>query len=111
MDYSPNGWYYRSPSSRSPSFTGVNEFFNYAINNKKDVGVIAKLVTIDKVEVGDVVQMLQKGNSFHHSLLITKITGKPNINNIYITCHTNDAKDKPLGNYYFEKIRFLKILN
>lgn len=112
MDYSPNGWYYVSLTKRSPSFSGVNEFFNYAITNTKSVGIKAKVVTIDKLEVGDVVQMLQKGDVFHHTLIITKITGKvPELNNIYVTCHTNDAKDKQLSNYYFKKIRFLKIIS
>ncbi len=111
MDYSPNGWYYFSLNNRSPSFSGVNEFFNYAISNNKQTGIRARVVTIDKVEIGDVVQMLQKGTTFHHTLLITKIYGNiANINNIYVTCHTNDVKDKQLANYYFKSIRFLKII-
>lgn len=112
MDYSNNGWYYISLDKRSPSFSGVNEFFNYATTNTKAVGIKAKIVTIDKVEIGDIVQMLQKGTTFHHTLIVTKIAGNiANINNIFVTCHTNDTKDKQLSNYYFKKIRFLKIIS
>ena len=105
------GWFYYSINNRSYSWTGVEEFYNYAINNKSNIGPSAKVVSIDKIEVGDVVQMLQTGNRFHHNLLITKINGVKNLDNIYVTCHTYDAKDKRLSDYYFTKIRFLKILN
>ena len=111
MNYSPNGWFYTNSNSRAPAWTSVDNFFNFAINNKTSFGVKAKQTSISNVEVGDVVQMLQKGTRFHHNLLITKITNSSNIKNIFVTCHTNDAKDKPLSDYYFKQIRFLKILN
>lgn len=111
QDSNYNGWYYNSSYARSPSWTGVVEFYNYAINNNKNYGIKAKEITISELEVGDVVQMLQKGDRFHHNLLVTKIVGEKNINNIFVTCHTNDAKDKKLSDYYYKQIRFLKILN
>ena len=42
MDYSVYGWYYNSLNSRAPSWTGVNEFWNYAINNTGNLGVKLK---------------------------------------------------------------------
>lgn len=105
------GWFYYTSYNRSYSWTGVEEFYNYAVNNLSNIGPKAKVVTIDNVEVGDVIQILQQGQRFHHNLLITKIDGRKTLNNIYVTCHTYDAKDKRLSDYYFQKIRFLKILN
>ena len=105
------GWYYKNLSMRAYSWTGVEEFYNFAINNKSNFGPRCKLVTISEIEIGDIVQMLQIGDRFHHNMIITKIDGKPTINSIYITCHTNDAKDKRLSDYNYQKIRFLKILN
>lgn len=109
--YSTNGWFYHNSYSRSPSWTGVEEFYNFATNNKSNFGPKVKVVTISEIEIGDIVQMKQTGNRYHHNLLITKITKKNSLINIFVTCHTNDAKDKKLSDYYFNEIRFLKILN
>lgn len=111
MNYEQNGWFYNNINSRAPSWTGVDEFFNFATTNTSNHGAKAKQVTISQVDVGDVVQMLQKGTRFHHNLLITKIGKNKSLDNIYVTCHTNDAKDKKLSDYYFKEIRFLKILD
>ncbi len=108
---SPPFWFYKNSYNRSYSWTGVVEFFNFITTNTSTLGPRAKVVTINDIEIGDVVQMLQSGDRFHHNLLITKIQGKKSLENIYVTCHTNDAKDKRLSDYYFQQIRFLKILN
>lgn len=106
------GWYYSSLSNRSYSWTGVEEFFTFCINNKSPSGPKAKVVPISLVEVGDIVQLQQlKRDRFHHNMIITQIDGEANLENIKICCHTNDAKNKPLKDYYYNKIRFLKILN
>ena len=111
MDFSHPGWYYSNINNRSPSWTGVEQFFEYATSNNSVVGIKAKIVSISEIEPGDVVQLCQHGNNFHHSLFITKIDQQKKLDNIYITCHTNDAKDKKLSDYHYNKIRFLKILN
>ena len=111
MNFNTNGWYYSSLNNRAPAWTGVEQFFEFATNNKSNIGVIAKEVIIDQIEIGDVIQLWQSKNRFSHSLFVTKIADKPTLNTIYITCHTNDSKDKLLSDYYFSKIRFLKILN
>lgn len=111
MDFSPLGWYYNSLNSRSPAFSGVEQLFNYCVSNKKEVGPKCKLVTIDELEIGDIVQLCQRKPVFNHCLLITKIEKTPTLETIFVTCHTNDAHDKALSDYFFTKIRFLKILN
>lgn len=111
MNYNYLGWYYNNLNSRSPSWTGVEEFYNFSINNKSN-GVRAKLCNMQEVEIGDIVQLkLLDENRFHHTMLITKILGEKTLNNILVTCHTYDAKDMPLIYYNIDDIRFLKILN
>lgn len=106
------GWYYFTSQNRSYSWAGVQEFFNFCTKNTTDFGPRAKVVLVSMVEVGDIIQLQQFGRDrFHHNLIITKIDGAPNFDTIKVTCHTNDALDKPLKDYYYNKIRFLKILN
>ena len=108
MNY--NGWYYNSASKRAPSWTGVDEFYNFAINNQSNYGPKVKTTTLENIEIGDVIQLCQKGRSdFHHTLIIVKILGNKTLNNILIACHTNDAYNKRLTDYNFIKIRFLKV--
>ena len=112
MDYSAQGWYYKSLYSRSPAWTGVDEFFDYATKNNALRGVKAYNTKIIQMEIGDIVQFMQIGeDTYHHSLIITDILGEPNIENILVTCHTVDAKNKPLSDYQIKAVRFLKILN
>ena len=112
MNYTNLGWFYKSLNYRSPSWTGVDEFFNFSVNNKSDFGVRCLLCNFNEVEIGDIVQLqLNNENEFHHTALITKIEGEINHQNIFITCHSYDAKDKSLISYNYKQIRFLKVLN
>ena len=111
MNYNTLGWFYDGLDFRSPSWTGVEEFYNFATKNQSTRGVRAKVVDISQIGVGDVVQLSQNDGNFHHTLLVTKILGQNSTDNILVTCHTFDAKDKALSSYYYKKIRYLKILN
>lgn len=116
MNYNYLGWYYNNLNSRSPSWAGVNEFYYFSTTNHSNLGVKAKKVDIEKVETGDVVQLMQIGeDQFHHTLLITKIdnssSSEKNYNNIFLTGHTYDVLDVPITHFAIKEIRFLKILN
>lgn len=106
MNFFKNGWFYLSADSRSPSWTGVEEFFSFGRSNNSDFGVRIKEVSKQELEIGDVIQIQQK-DRFNHSLLITKIVGE----NIFVACHSGDAFDKPFSDYFYKKVRFLKVLN
>ena len=105
------GWYYSSSYDRAYAWTGVNEFFSYATKNNKNIGPKIRLVDINQIEVGDIVQIVSYGEVFHHNLLITKILGEKVYQNILVTCHTIDAKNKKLSDYFIKQIRFLKVMN
>lgn len=112
MNFDSLGWFYKNLNSRAPSWTGVDEFFYFSTHNKASTGVKAKVVDISKIVAGDVVQLKLFGeDEFHHSLLVTKVLSYNSINDILVTCHSYDAKDKPLGTYNIDLVRFLKIEN
>ena len=114
MVYINFGWYYNNLNNRSPSWAGVDEFYNFATTNTNTLGVKAKICDINNLQVGDVVQMMQNSElEYHHTMIITKILKSENrtVDDILITAHTNNVKDKNLSSYNFKEIRFLKILN
>lgn len=106
MNYTPiTGWYYNSLSDRTPSWTGVEFLYNFLTNNK-GLGPFGQLVTINQINVGDVIELGRTTGEFYHTLLISEILG----NNILVCSHTRDELDKPLNEYIFERIRYIKIL-
>lgn len=106
MNYLKNGWFYSSIDNRSPSWSGVEEFFSFGKANNSDFGVRIKEVFKQELKIGDVIQIQQK-DRFNHSLLVTKIIDEK----IFVACHSSDAFDKPFSDYYYKKARFLKVLN
>ena len=104
MNYTPvMGWYYRSSSDRSASWTGVEYLFNFLVNNRS-VGPYARVVSRDEVEPGDIVQLGTHSGGFYHSPVITAV--KPTI---LVAAHTYEALDRPLFTYTYDTVRFLHI--
>lgn len=103
-------WHYYNLLNRTPSWSGVNEFFVFLTDTNGNMP-LAKIVEPSQIEIGDIVQLVLLGANFHHTGIVTKILGNdPKLENICITCHTIDAVDKPLASYRILKSRFLKIL-
>lgn len=104
MNYTHNfGWYYKSSSDRTPSWTGVEFLYNFLINNKS-VGPFATEVSLEQVEPGDIVQLGGFDGRFYHSPIITAVSPA-----ILVCAHTFDALDRPLLSYNFAFHRFLHI--
>lgn len=99
-----NGWYYNNVNSRSPSWTSVQFFQNFILNNNS-IGPFAKLVPQNEIEIGDLIQLKQR-NVFNHSLIVTKIEN----NRIYISSHSSNELNRPLDTYFYNEILFIKIL-
>jgi hypothetical protein len=105
MNYAKTfGWYYVNSYDRSPSWSGVDFFYNFIINNKS-VGPFAAASDESNAEIGDIIQLAATGKEFTHSLIITQT--KPEI---LIATHSFDSVNRPLSTYVYEKIRFIKIL-
>lgn len=104
MNYTPvMGWYYRSSSDRSASWTGVEYLFNFLVNNRS-IGPYAHVVSRDEVEPGDIVQLGTRSGGFYHSPIITAV--KPTI---LVAAHTYDALERPLFSYTYDNVRFVHI--
>ena len=105
MNYTKTfGWYYISLDERSPSWTGVEFFYNFITTNS-GVGPFGRVVGKDEVEIGDAVQLAKADGDFYHTLLVVGFDGEE----ILIAAQTNDAFGKPLSEYEYDMARFIKI--
>ena len=109
MNYSPNlGWYYINGNKKSTSWSGVEFFYNFLINNE-GVGPQGISVAQNKIEVGDIAQLSFDGIKFGHTLVIVNIENKFTLQDIKIASHTFDSFNKPISEYSFQKIRWIHI--
>ncbi len=98
------GWYYISLEDRTPSWSGVEYFYNFITGNL-GVGPFGREVTRDEVEIGDVVQLFREEKGFYHSLLIVGFSEE----DILLAAQSDDAFGRPLSTYTYERERFIKI--
>lgn len=104
MNFTPvMGWYYRSVSDRTPSWSGVEQLYNFLVNNKS-VGPYAHIVSEKELKLGDIVQLGTFDGHFYHSLFITSTVPQ-----ILVTAHTFDAYNKSLLSYSYDVARFIHI--
>ena len=106
MNYTPTfGWYYISVNDRSPSWTGVEYLYNFLVNND-GVGPFAEETALEKLEVGDIVQLGTGTGDFYHSPVVVRVAN----GQIYVAAHTYDAFMRPLSSYNFARARGIHIL-
>ena len=106
MNYTPTfGWYYISLEDRSPSWTGVQYFYNFMVTNT-DLGPFGKEVSPDELEIGDVIQLGNNQDGFYHTLLVVGFEGEDPL----VAAQTDDAFARPLSTYSYDFSRFIKIL-
>lgn len=104
MNFTPvMGWYYRSLSDRTASWTGVEQLCEFLVNNKS-VGPYARIVSENESKPGDIVQLGTFDGHFYHSLLVTST-----VPTILVTTHTFNALNKPLFSYSYDVARFIHI--
>ena len=73
MNYTPTfGWYYISLDDRSPSWSGVEYFYNFMIENT-GVGPYGRVASSDELELGDVIQLGREADGYYHTLLVDKL--------------------------------------
>ncbi len=104
MNYTPiYGWYYRSLSDRSASWSGVEYLYNFLTTNNS-VGPFASVVSQNEILPGDIIQLGRANGDFYHTLVVVNTAPE-----ILVAAHTNDALDRPLTSYNFDVARFLHI--
>lgn len=106
MNYTPTfGWYYISLNERSPSWTGVQYFYDFMISNE-GVGPFGREVGSDELEIGDVIQLGKNGEGYYHTLLVVGFEDE----DILVAAQTDDAYGRPLSTYTNDYARYIKIL-
>ncbi len=106
------GWYYVDVNNRAPSWTGVQEFYEFAcgLGDFAPVfdrqGPFCEEVTRENVKIGDVVQLGNFRGEFYHSLIVSGFRD----DDILICAQSNDALDRPLSTYNYAQARFLHVL-
>jgi len=109
MNTRPNtGWYYRSLSDRSPSWTGVEFLYRFLTQND-GAGPVGADGRISDMIPGDIVQLSFDGLHFSHSLCVVDIMGAPTPENLLIATHTFDSDYRPLATYSYMAVRFIHI--
>lgn len=110
MNYKPVfGWYYIDANRKSPSWTGVNELYNFVVSNRGP-GPRGVVVGIDDIEPGDLVQLDFNGDGrFDHTPVILE-TGDFTPETILLAAHSADSLNRPLSDYDYENVRFLHML-
>ena len=98
------GWYYISLNDRTPSWSGVEYFYNFITQNL-GVGPFGHEAMRDEVEVGDAVQLYREGEGFYHSLLVVGFSE----DDILVAAQSDDAYARPLSTYNFDRERYIKI--
>ena len=106
MNYKPTfGWYYISLDDRSPSWSGVEYFYNFMIENA-DLGPFGRVATSDELENGDVIQLGRQEEGYYHTLLVVGFNGE----DILVAAQTDNAYLRPLSTYDYDYARYIKIL-
>lgn len=106
MNYRPiYGWYYISIDERSASWTGVEFFYNFLTGNAGE-GPFGEETTLDRLEIGDIIQLGREADGYYHTLLIVGFEEEDPL----VAAQTDDAYGRPLSTYQYDYARYLKVL-
>ena len=109
MNYTPVfGWYFISPDDRSASWSGVQFLYDFLTSNER-AGPYGVELPLFLAQVGDVIQLSFDGESFTHTVIITRIILFPTPSSILIAAHSYDALDRPLNTYNYKAVRLIHI--
>jgi len=110
MNYTPDfGWYYINANDKSPSWTGVQFFYNFMTTNQ-GIGPFAEQRPLYALLPGDVIQLANESGSFYHSLFLLSVRRTPRGRRYYVASHSQDALNRNLSSYNFQNIRGIHIL-
>jgi len=107
------GWYYNNANDKSPSWTGVEQFYDYLIR-EKDYGIIAHEIDLNEVKSGDIAQISFNGKTFQHTPFIISVKRNSDDSvshdHIKICAHSFDSENRSLDSYQWKKIRFIRVV-
>ncbi len=106
MNYTATfGWFYISLNERSPSWTGVDFFYNFITENK-GLGPFGEPTGADNLELGDIIQLGREADGFYHTLLVVGFEE----NDILVAAQTDNAYMRQLSTYTYDFARYIKVL-
>ena len=111
MNYTPlYGWFYISANNRTPSWTGVNQLYNFLVNNTGP-GPQGRVVALNQIERGDIIQLrFGAGMEFDHSPVVVD-AGFGTPDTILVAAHSNDSDCRQLSSYRYRDLRPIHIYN
>ncbi len=110
MNYTPTfGWYYIDANNKSPSWSGVEYFYDFMTTND-GVGPYGEERPLEELLPGDIIQLGNNRGEFYHTLILTMIRSVRGVRNYYICAHNNDAFQRNLSTYRYAAIRGIHIL-
>lgn len=105
MNFTPLlGWYFLSDTNRTASWTGVQYFYDFITKNQ-GVGPYGSESAVDKLEVGDVIQLGRETEGYYHTLLVVG----SNDGSYTVSSQSDDAFDRPLNTYEYDFARYIHI--
>lgn len=105
MNFRPvTGWYYRSANDRTAAWTGVEYLFKFLTENE-GAGPVAEEIPVSQLQLGDLVQLGRGDGVFYHTPIVVGFEGGQPL----VAAHTYNIYNKPLYEYYFERIRGIHI--
>ena len=111
MNFTPDfGWYYVDANNKSPSWTGVEYFYNFMLRNQVTPGPFGVQANMSTLLPGDFVQLKLTSDRFSHTPIIVDIVGAPSPDNILVAAHSFDSDYRPLSTYDFQELRFIHIV-
>lgn len=103
-------WYYFGYDDRSPSWTGVNQFYDYMINNIYR-GPVGEISDVEDVDVGDIVQLDLYGEGYYsHTLIIDGFLDSYKERIPTLSSHSIDRFNEPLIFIDYYEARYIKLL-
>lgn len=109
MNFTPVlGWYYISVNMRAPAWTGVNELYEFLVNNN-GVGPRAVEINLADIELADLIQFdfIGDGRFDHTPIVVDPGMGTPET--VLVAAHSNPAYRRPLSTYNYRGLRCLHI--
>lgn len=110
MNYTPTfGWYYIDANDKSPSWSGVDYFYNFMTTNE-GVGPFAEERGLEGLTPGDIIQLGNEEGRFYHSLVLTMVRSLRGRRTYYVCAHNNDAYQRRLDTYDYAMLRGIHII-
>jgi hypothetical protein len=104
-------WYYTSMTSRSPSWSGVEQLYSYLVGNTY-TGPYARSGSLTELRPGDIVQLKTLPDRYGHSTVVVSadwLWSWSKLNYVYVVklaMHDTNRDNYPLDNYSQYQKRF-----